>query len=68
MKFDVDFFASLEQKDMDYHLIEIIIYEINKMFTKEMSKYRGVTSEYNAILKRKNLMEAKLFKKRYEKV
>lgn len=33
-----------------------------------MSKYRGVNSEYNAILKRKNLMEAKLFKKRYEKV
>lgn len=31
-------------------------------------KYRGVTSEYNAMLKRKNLLEAKLFKKRYEKV
>lgn len=31
--FDVDFFSSLEQKDMDARLIEIIIYEINKMFS-----------------------------------
>jgi hypothetical protein len=38
------------------------------MFTKEMAKYRGVTSEFNAVLKRKNLLETKLFKKRYEKV
>ena len=38
------------------------------MFSKEMSKYRGITSEYNSMLKRKNLLEAKLFKKRYEKV
>lgn len=53
---------------MDAKLIEIITYEIDKMFTKEMSKYRGVTSEFNAMLKRKNLLEAKLFKKRYEKV
>jgi hypothetical protein len=53
---------------MDEQLIEIITFEINKMFAKEMSKYRGVTSEYNSMLKRKNLLEAKLFKKRYEKV
>ena len=33
-----------------------------------MAKYRGVTSEFNAMLKRKNLLEAKLFKKKYEKV
>ena len=33
-----------------------------------MTKYRGVNAEYNAVLKRKNLMEAKLFKKRYEKI
>jgi hypothetical protein len=33
-----------------------------------MAKYRNVTSEYNTMLKRKNLLEAKLFKKRYEKV
>lgn len=32
MTFDVDFFQSLEQKDMDSRLIEIIMYEINKMF------------------------------------
>lgn len=53
---------------MDSKLVEIIAYEVDKMFTKEMSKYRGVTTEYNAMLKRKNLLEAKLFKKRYEKV
>jgi hypothetical protein len=53
---------------MDDQLIEIIAYEINKLFAKEMTKYRGVTSEYNSMLKRKNLLEAKLFKKRYEKV
>lgn len=44
------------------------MFEINKMFAKQMAKYRNVTSEFNAMLKRKNLMEAKLFKKRYEKV
>jgi hypothetical protein len=33
-----------------------------------MSKYKGVTAEYNAMLKRKNLLEAKLFKRRYEKI
>ena len=66
--FDANFFDALEEKDMDNNLIEIITFEINKLFTKEMMKYRGVTSEYNAMLKRKNLLEAKLFKKRYEKV
>ncbi|CDW72235.1 UNKNOWN [Stylonychia lemnae] len=65
---DMDFFTQLEQKDMDNRLIEIIMFEINKMFSKEMLKYRNVTSEYNSMLKRKNLLEAKLFKKRYEKV
>ena len=65
---DPNFFQSLEQKDMDDQLIEIISFEINKMFSKEMSKYRGITGEYNSMLKRKNLLEAKLFKKRYEKV
>jgi len=53
---------------MDTRLIEIIMFEINKIFSKEMLKYRNVTSEYNSMLKRKNLLEAKLFKKRYEKV
>lgn len=33
-----------------------------------MGKFKGVTAEYNAMLKRKNLLEAKLFKRRYEKV
>jgi hypothetical protein len=33
-----------------------------------MSRYKGITSEYNAMLKRKNLLEAKLFKRRYEKM
>ena len=64
----MDFFTQLEQKDMDTRLIEIIMFEINKIFSKEMLKYRNVTSEYNSMLKRKNLLEAKLFKKRYEKV
>lgn len=67
-KFDADFFSSLEQKDMDSRLIEVIMFEINRMFSKQMAKYRNVTSEYNTMLKRKNLLEAKLFKKRYEKV
>lgn len=53
---------------MDIHLIDIITFEINKLFVKEMAKYRGVTSEFNAMLKRKNLLEGKLFKKRYEKI
>jgi hypothetical protein len=64
----VNFFNALEQKDIDVHLIDIITFEINKLFMKEMAKYRGVTSEFNAMLKRKNLLEAKLFKKRYEKI
>jgi hypothetical protein len=38
------------------------------MFEKEISKYRSVNSSFNAMLKRKNLLEAKLFKKKYEKV
>jgi hypothetical protein len=42
--------------------------EINKLFSKEMVRYRSVTTEFNAILKRKYLLEAKLFKKKYEKV
>ena len=63
-----NFFDNLDQKDMDAQLLEIITVEINKMFIKEMAKYRGVTSEFNAMLKRKNLLEAKLFKKKYEKV
>jgi hypothetical protein len=33
-----------------------------------MEKFKGVTSEYHAILKRKNLLEAKLFKRRFEKM
>lgn len=66
--FDTNFFDALEEKDMDRHLVDIIMHEINKLFMKEMLKYRGVTMEYNAMLKRKNLLEAKLFKKRYEKV
>jgi len=33
-----------------------------------MEKFKGVTSEYNSMLKRKNLLEAKLFKRRYEKI
>lgn len=53
---------------MDNQLIEIITYEINKMFAKEIAKFRGVNSGFNAMLKRKNLLEAKLFKKKYEKV
>lgn len=53
---------------MDSRLIEIIMFEVNKMFSKEMTKYKSVTSEFNSMLKRKNLLEAKLFKKRYEKV
>ena len=68
MSFDQNFFDAIEQKDMDTHLIDILMFEINKLFQKEMSKYRGVTSEFNSMLKRKNLLEAKLFKKRYEKV
>ncbi len=64
----MNFFNALEQKDIDVHLIDIITFEINKLFMKEMAKYRGVTSEFNAMLKRKNLLEAKLFKKRYEKI
>jgi hypothetical protein len=33
-----------------------------------MDKYKGITAEFNAMLKRKNLLEAKLFKRRYEKM
>jgi hypothetical protein len=33
-----------------------------------MEKFKGVTSEYHAMLKRKNLLEAKLFKRRFEKM
>jgi hypothetical protein len=33
-----------------------------------MEKYKGVTAEYNAMLKRKNLLEAKIFKRRFEKI
>lgn len=38
------------------------------MFAKEIAKFRGVNASFNAMLKRKNLLEAKLFKKKYEKV
>ena len=33
-----------------------------------MEKFKGVTTEYHAMLKRKNLLEAKLFKRRFEKM
>jgi stalled ribosome alternative rescue factor ArfA len=33
-----------------------------------MSRYKGITLEFIAMLKRKNLLEAKLFKRRYEKI
>ena len=46
----------------------MITYEINKLFQKEIEKFRGVSSQFNGMLKRKNILEAKLFKKRYEKV
>lgn len=52
---------------MDAQIIDIIAVEIDRMFLKEMTKYRRVTSEFNSMLKRKNLLEAKLFKKRYER-
>jgi len=39
--------------------------DINRIFEKEMSKHRGVSIHYNAMVKRKNLLETKLFKQRY---
>ena len=38
------------------------------LFQEEMQKYKGVTTEFNSMLKRKNLLEAKIFKRRYEKI
>ncbi|TNV84874.1 hypothetical protein FGO68_gene1032 [Halteria grandinella] len=61
-------FQAIDDKDSDNSLFDMITIEIHKLFTQEMSKYKGVTAEYNAMLKRKNLLEAKLFKRRYEKV
>ena len=66
--FNANFFHALEQKDIDELLLEIIMSDINKMFESQITKYRGVSSEFNAMLKRKNLLEARLFKKRYEKI
>jgi hypothetical protein len=33
-----------------------------------MESCKGVTTAYNAMLKRKTLLEAKLFKQKYEKI
>jgi len=33
-----------------------------------MQMHKEVNSTFNAMLKRKNLLEAKLFKKKYEKI
>lgn len=63
-----NFYDALEQSHDDTHLFEIITLEINRLFQLEMEKFKGVTSEYHAMLKRKNLLEAKLFKRRYEKM
>lgn len=67
-KTDTNFFQNLEKKDAETILIDTISEEVHKLFTKEMSKYKGVTAEYNSMLKRKNLLEAKLFKRKYEKM
>jgi|LauGreDrversion4_2_1035121.scaffolds.fasta_scaffold310730_2 hypothetical protein len=63
-----NFYMALEQSHDDTHLFEIITLEINRLFQIEMEKFKGVTSEYHAMLKRKNLLEAKLFKRRFEKM
>ena len=63
-----NFFSSLEKGDIDSNLFEIISAEIHSLFSSDLAKIKGVTGEYNAMLKRKNLLEAKLFKRRYEKM
>jgi len=67
-KDEANFYKALEHDNEDSHLFEIITLEINKLFQREMAKIKGVTSEYNSMLKRKNLLEAKLFKRRFEKM
>jgi hypothetical protein len=42
--------------------------EIDKIFREELDKIKGVTSEFNIMLKRKNLLEAKMFRRRYDKM
>jgi hypothetical protein len=49
-------------------MIEKIAHEIDRLFDTEISKYRKVTSSYNAMLKRKNMLELKIFKKKYESI
>ena len=63
-----NFYEALESSHDDTHLFEIITLEINRLFQLEMEKFKGVTSEYLAMLKRKNLLEARLFKCRFEKM
>lgn len=63
-----DFYQTIEAKDTDANLFELISIEIHKIFSQEMERYKGVTAEYNSMLKRKNLLEAKLFKRKYEKM
>ena len=63
-----NFYAALEHDQDDKHLFEFITLEINRLFQMEMEKFKGVTSEYQQMLKRKNLLETKLFKRRYEKM
>jgi hypothetical protein len=57
----------LEQGE-ENQLFLAITDEIDKLFKLELEKMRGVTSEFNTMLKRKNLLEAKLFKRRYDKM
>lgn len=58
----------MNETEGDSNLFELITIEIHKLFLQEMERYKGVTAEYNAMLKRKNLLEAKLFKRRYQKM
>ena len=61
-------YSFLEKKSDQVELFQLISEEIQRLFALELSRYKGVTTEYNAILKRKNLLEAKLFKRKYEKI
>lgn len=49
-------------------MMKIIDREIKNLFQEEMNRMRGVNREYVSMLKRRNFLEAKVFKRKFEKM
>lgn len=42
--------------------------DIDNLFEKQLEKQSKVNTAFNSMLKRKNILQSKIFKKRYERV